>query len=82
MQYYRCKCGDAVAWSSMGTYPCEGCEKCNTTLEQHPDHHRTPEPHDWQLKYDENTGKPSYYRCTVCCKRKELGDAMADIGVD
>lgn len=82
IQYYRCQCGDAVAWSSMGVYPCEGCPKCNTTLAQHPDFHTVPEPHDYRLIYDELTGKPKEYRCTVCCKIAPLEEADKDIGID
>lgn len=75
MIYYRCKCGDAVAWSSMGTYACEGCPKCNTTLEAHPDHHKEPKPHTFTLKYDEDTGKPKHYVCNVCSKTKPIEEA-------
>jgi hypothetical protein len=72
MQYYRCKCGEAQAWGSMSPAPCRGCSKCNTTLETHPDYHRTPEPHQFVTEYDANTGKP-YRRCERCLKREVIG---------
>lgn len=46
MRYYRCRCGKAEALSSMGVSPCQGCAACQTTLEESPDLHRVPEPHD------------------------------------
>ena len=56
MQYYRCKCGLRRMFGSDTPRPCEGCDQCNTTLEQDPDHHTTPEPHQWVTKYNQNTG--------------------------
>lgn len=67
MRYYRCKCGDAESWSSMG-HPkaCCGCKKCNTTLEEYPEDHKPREEHDYSLtKYDTHTGKP-YKVCSKC----------------
>lgn len=65
MQYYRCKCGYKTAWGSMPCSDCQGCDKCNTTLETHPDMHQELKPHDFIEKFDENTGKP-YKRCRIC----------------
>ena len=45
--------------------PCEGCEKCQTTFAQHPDHHQPLIPHDWGVMYNQHTGKP-YKRCKRC----------------
>ena len=71
MQYYRCKCGKHEYWGSgMVPAKCEGCEECNTTLEQNPENHRTPEAHDWVTKYDENTGEP-YRRCRICYQKEK-----------
>ena len=69
MQYYRCKCGKSKAWGSYGPRPCEGCPDCNTTLTQHPDYHKTPEPHEWVIRYNEVTGEP-YEVCINCMREK------------
>lgn len=65
MQYLRCKCGNVTAWSSMGTYDCEGCSECQTTLAAHPNNHRPLQPHKMVTSYNQNTGKP-YKRCANC----------------
>lgn len=71
MRYYRCKCGKAESWGSMPPKKCQGCSECNTTLELHPDHHRTPDPHEFVTRYDETTGEP-YQICKRCwAKPKE-----------
>lgn len=73
MQYFRCKCAESELWSSMGTGPdCTGCEKCQTTFSQHPDHHRPLQPHVWHTTYDSKTGKPSHRECDNCYKREKL----------
>jgi hypothetical protein len=69
MRYYRCKCGEQTAWGSMPVSSCQGCKKCNTTLEEFPMDHKIPEPHEYITKFDENTGKP-YEVCRVCWERK------------
>lgn len=51
----------------MGSFDCQGCEKCNTTFAGHPDHHKKLKPHNWQIKYNSNTGKP-FKRCSLCAK--------------
>jgi len=58
---------------------CDGCPDCNTTLEIHPDYHKTPEPHDWVTKYDENTGKP-YRICQRCYRRAEVKEHGTRVG--
>lgn len=45
MQYWRCKCGDTECWGSMPPAPCAYCDKCQSTLAQHPDYHEAPRPH-------------------------------------
>jgi hypothetical protein len=65
MKYYRCKCGKATAWSSMGVYSCVSCRDCGTTLAQSPSGHTEPKPHEYVTRYDEITGKP-YERCQRC----------------
>ena len=52
MRYYRCKCGKRTAMGSDSPAPCDGCPECGTTLDSHPAHHSTPEPHRW--------GKPEW----------------------
>lgn len=71
MTYYRCKCGKREYFGS-GMYPhdCEGCEECGTTLETSAETHRPIAPHDWETKYDENTGKP-YKRCKKCYQKEK-----------
>lgn len=45
MRYYKCKCGERTAWSSMGVYSCERCSKCGSNLAEGPTSHRDPSPH-------------------------------------
>src|SRR5580704_17943202 len=72
MQYYRCKCGDHTAWTSMGVPSCVTCKKCGSDLAQSPDGHSDPEPHSYKTKYNENTGEP-YEICSYCMnKRSEI----------
>jgi len=65
MKTLRCKCGEKVLHTSMGSFDCEGCEKCQTTYAGHPDHHKPLQPHEWINKYNQNTGKPYKY-CARC----------------
>lgn len=70
MQYYRCKCGDSTAWSSMGVSACTTCKKCGSDLAQSPGGHaETPAPHEYVTKYDQDTGTP-YERCSRCMDRR------------
>lgn len=73
---YRCKCGESIWYSSMGFADCEVCEKCGSTPATHPDGHADPEPHDFVLRYNEETGKASHYICTKCYKKKTLEEAI------
>lgn len=68
MRYMRCKCGKRECWTSMGHADCDGCEKCNTTLEEHPDDHREPIPHviGMRWKIDQQTGER--YIATNCTR--------------
>ncbi len=50
MRYFRCKCGERTAWSSMGIYPCERCSKCGSDLAESPNSHREPQPHRMQAE--------------------------------
>lgn len=91
MQTYRCECGESVAWGSMPPAPCSGCPKCGTRKEWCPKvegepgkvyvpkagNYRQPEPHDWQTRYDEMTGKP-YEMCGRCTQRKDEGDGRGE----
>ncbi len=75
MQYYRCKCGSAESWTSMGVPRCRSCSKCGSDLAQGPNGHRDPAPHEYVTRYDEHTGKP-YEVCLGCDrKREEIGAA-------
>ncbi len=65
MRYLRCKCGEQVAWSSMGSPDCHGCSECGTTLSEHPNYHEPLQEHKWKTKYNQNTGKP-FKVCSVC----------------
>lgn len=71
MQYYRCKCGESESWGSIGPRQCDRCEKCGTTLNQSPEGHKEPEPHEWVTQYNERTGKP-YEICINCMKKKPV----------
>ena len=70
MQYYRCKCGNATAWTSMGVPGCTRCSKCGSDLAQGPEGHSDkPDDHAYVTKYDQNTGAP-YEVCRTCYKRR------------
>lgn len=70
MKYYRCKCGKAEAWGSMGPRACQGCKECGTTLNSGPDGHRTPEPHEWVPQYNPNTGVRESDVCKDCMAKR------------
>lgn len=77
---YRCKCGELMAWSSMGVPQCVVCEKCGTTLANHPDHHLTePEPHQWETRWeiDHKTGERWQERSCLRCMTKERIEPVA-----
>lgn len=65
MQYYRCKCGNAVSWTSMGVASCERCPQCGSDLAQGPESHSDPAPHAYMTRYDAHTGAP-YEVCSGC----------------
>lgn len=72
MQYYRCKCGDRQLWTTDGPSDCVICNKCNTTLAQRPEDHKTEaKPHDYKTYYDQNTGKP-FKLCHRCGNRENI----------
>ena len=60
----------------MGHPSCAGCPDCNTTLEEGPELHRTPSPHDWREEYelvDKQTGATRKIRlCLRCLKKEEV----------
>ncbi len=71
MQYYRCKCGSHTAWGSMTPNPCTGCEKCNTTLETHPEFHKIPRPHEFVKNIVETDyGDSELSVCRWCYRSK------------
>ena len=65
MKYLRCRCGQMESYSSMGSPPCRACPSCGTTLAEHPDEHKPPIPHNFEMKFDEDTGEP-YWICSRC----------------
>ena len=65
MKSLRCKCGKRVAWTSDSFPDCHGCPDCKTTYADQPDQHKEIQPHTWEIKYNQNTGKP-YKRCKLC----------------
>lgn len=67
MKFHQCKCGARQYYESgMPPQPCQGCSKCGTTLATRPDGHKTPEPHDFEVRYDSKTGKPKRQICKRC----------------
>lgn len=74
MRYFRCKCGESTAWSSMGMQPCDVCEKCGSTYAESPLTHMDPIPHDWKLRYDVITGEPSHEVCIRCMRIRLLSE--------
>lgn len=73
MRLYRCKCGENASWSSIGVASCEGCDLCNTTLEEYAGLHKTPEPHRWSVEWviDKKTGDRWQERVCVRCYHRE-----------
>lgn len=70
MRFYRCKCGDHTAWSSMGVADCLTCKKCGSDLAEGPSGHSdSPTPHDYVTKYNQDTGVP-YERCDRCMQTR------------
>ena len=76
MRYMRCKCGARACWTSMGNPRCDGCEKCNTTLEEYSTDHTEPEAHHWgepEWRIDPKTGERWQERtCHYCYKREKV----------
>lgn len=79
MIYFKCKCGKMEFFGSgMMPNDCDGCTECGTTLATSPEGHKEIAPHEWIIKYDENTGKP-YRRCKKCYqKEKEENDVVCN----
>jgi hypothetical protein len=72
MQHYRCKCGKSECYGSWGPNQCDGCKYCNTTLTQHPDHHKEPEPHKYiETLVEADNGKHVLSRCQWCMRTKK-----------
>ena len=82
MQHMRCKCGDSTLWTSMGAGPdCYGCEKCRTTFAKHSEHHRKLQPHEFGIRFNQDTGKP-YKVCKKCHHVDQKSKAESDIKDD
>ena len=80
MRYMRCKCGKSECWTSMGHPTCSGCPECNTTLEESPEYHTDPTPHDWgepEWCIDPQTGERWQERTCILCLKREKIDAAA-----
>jgi hypothetical protein len=63
----------------MGHPSCSGCEKCNTTLEEGPESHREPTPHDWREEWaiDQKSGERWQERVCLQCMKRERVEAQA-----
>jgi hypothetical protein len=71
MVYYKCECGKSEYYESgMPPKDCEGCEDCKTTYATYKGGHKPLAPHEWETKYNENTGKP-YRRCKKCYQKEK-----------
>ena len=73
MQWYRCKCGYESVYGSVIPQPCEGCDKCGTTLAMSADGHREVEPHEMSPEVAQMHGHTYHH-----CKRCGYGKAVAD----
>ena len=68
-----CKCGKMQAWTSgMVLHACDVCDECGSPLAYPGMLHQEPIPHDWKIRYSEDTGKPLYEMCSRCYTRKPL----------
>ena len=73
MQYYRCKCGKAEAWTSMGVSKCSKCGDCGSDLAQGADSHREPVDHNFVASGEVETidgMKPKPLICEYCHRTK------------
>jgi hypothetical protein len=71
MQYFRCKCGNAVAWGSDYPFQCESCSKCGSNLATSPSCHVDPKPHEWyQESVATDNGPQPLTRCKYCYELK------------
>lgn len=67
MIYRKCECGKAERWDTGETvHPCQGCTTCGTTYASHPDGHKPLEPHDWEPRFNPQTGEPDKRMCKRC----------------
>jgi hypothetical protein len=80
MQYKRCKCGEVEIWDSgYPEYPCQGCEKCNTTCSSSPTRHIELKPHIFtKIIYSQSTGKPEFQTCGVCGIMERLKEEVKE----
>ena len=81
MRYFRCKCGDAMAFGTDSPPLCSRCNKCGSDLSSHPDYHKEPQPHKMKKQSvltDDNNGFIT--RCVWCWQTKaeleEHGEPM------
>ena len=57
---------------------CQGCEICNTTFASNPDGHHELKPHDYEIMYNQSTGKP-YKRCKNCYQAEEESYKLSQV---
>lgn len=67
MRYWECKCGALQAFGSDPPEPCVVCSRCNTNAFK-----KEPEPHDFRIQHDVNTGEPKYSMCIKCHERRPV----------
>jgi len=76
-----CKCGAYKSWvSGMPLYPCQVCDDCGTPLAFPGEIRLEPIPHDWRVKYDEDTGEPKYEMCARCWEIRPYETKNENIG--
>ena len=80
MKAFRCKCGKKTLTSSMGPgQDCEGCDECQTTFADNPDHHVPLIPHDWEDRVQGPVDNPR--RFEVCKRCHSVKPQLAKPGV-
>lgn len=74
MRYYRCKCGNAESWGSIGPFRCARCTKCGSDLAEGPKCHSEPLAHSMrreEVEVETDAGKVrvgQLSRCHFCMR--------------
>jgi hypothetical protein len=71
MQTWSCKCGHKRWYGSDLPAVCDVCPDCGTNGLYRSGDYEPSLPHQYELQYDEHTGKP-YLRCKICHKREPV----------